>query len=195
MTFTDADKRVLQTALVAGVVALLGLFYYVWAIVNPEIKQLKSAVMTEEADIKVREAELAELKRWEGRAGEIAMIVKELNQKVQRVPKTSDPSEFLRILQECIRRTNLSDLKIVRLKNVPMGAYEEIPYTITCRARYHDLGQFLTLVEQNPQQVMRVKTLDVRNDLKRPSRHNVIVQLATFVFVESALQDKEVAAQ
>jgi len=191
--FSEADRKVLQTALIAGGIALLGLIYYIWASVNPEITQLDKAMSGYQEDLKKKHAELEQVKKWEARAGEIAAIVQQLEQKVQRVPKTAEPGEFFRLLRECVRRTNMTDIKIARLKNVPMGAYDEIPYTITCRARYHDLGQFLTLVEQHPQQIMRVKTLDVSNDAKRPSRHSVIVQLATFVFTQPF--PKEVASK
>ena len=63
--------------------------------------------------------------------------------------------------------------------------YAEIPYRIDCRARYHDLGQFLALVEQHKEQIMRVKNLDLSADAKNPSRHKVDIQVATFFFTRS----------
>jgi Tfp pilus assembly protein PilO len=195
MMFSESDKRTLQTAVVAGVVAMLGLFYYSWAFVNPDIGGTEKSIADLQEEIKRKEATLAELKKWEGRTNEIASIVQDLEAKVQRLPKTSEASDFLRILRDCVRRTNLSDIKIGRVRNVPMGAYEEIPYMITCRARYHDLGQFLTLVEQHPDQIMRLKTLSMASDLRRPSRLNVVVQVATFAFTESLPKTKEVASK
>jgi Tfp pilus assembly protein PilO len=193
--FSEADKKILQTALVGGVVAILGLFYYMWAVVNPEMASRDKDITSHTDLIKKKDAELAEIKRWEGRTAEIAAIIQQLDQKIKRLPGTSDASEFLRILRECVQITNLSDIRIGRVKNVPMGAYDEIPFMVTCRARYHDLGQFLTLVEQHPQRIMRVKTLNVTSDLARPSRHTAIVQVATFVFNESVPRAKEVASK
>jgi len=192
--FSENDKKILQTTLVAGVVAVLALTYYVWAFVNPDLGNLRTEIATLKEQKTKKQGILAELKKWEGRTGEIATIIQDLDQKVQRLPRSADTSKFLEILRECVRRTNLSDIKIGRLKSVPMGAYQEIPYMVTCRARYHDLGQFLTLVEQNPQQIMRVKTLTVSNDKNRPSRHTVVVQVATFVFTEP-IPKKEVVSK
>jgi hypothetical protein len=46
------------------------------------------------------------------------------------------------------------------------------------------LGQFLTLIEQHPDQIIRVKTMRIGNDPNRPSRHPVRMAVATFVFTE-----------
>lgn len=193
--FSETDRKVLQVILVVGVVAVLGLFYYVWATANPEKKRLDAAIAEHTTETKAKETELSNLKNWQEQADEISAIVRNLEQKIQRLPKTRGPREFFRILRQCVRITNLSDIKVGRLKRVPMGAYEEIPYMITCRARYHDLGQFLALIEQHREQIMRIKTLDISNDLKRPSRHPITLSVATFVFTEPLPQTKEVASK
>jgi len=181
---SKADKKILQAVLVGAAVIIIGLVYYTMAFVNAEITGKDADIKANDALLKKHQDELTELKAWAGRSNEINAIINELLQKVQRLPRSVEASDFFRILRDCVHRTNLSEIKVAKLKSINMGAYEEIPYMITCRARYHDLGQFLTLVEQNAQQIMRVKTLDLFSDLKRPSRHRVSLQVATFVFTE-----------
>jgi len=193
--FSEMDKKVLQVILVVGVVAVLGLFYHVWAKVNPEVKRRDAAIRANTAEIKRKKEELDDLKAWRARAAEIGVIVQSLEEKIARLPRTRSAREFFRILRECVRMTNLTDLKVQRLKEIPMGAYEEVPYLIVCRARYHDLGQFLALIEQHRSQIMRLKTLDISNDIKRPSRHPVTLRVATFVFTQPLPRTKEVASK
>jgi len=189
LTLSDTDKKTLQTTLIGGVVVLLGLLYYVWAVVNPQVAGYDKSIRDLNDQMEVKQEELKDVKKWEERKGEITAIVQQLGEKVKRLPQTTDPSEFLRILRECVQLTNLTDIRIDRPKPILMGAYDELPYMITCRARYHDLGQFLTLIEQHPQQILRVKTFEISNDAKRPSRHRVTLQLATFVFAVSKSQE------
>jgi Tfp pilus assembly protein PilO len=190
--FNESDKKILQIVLVVGVVAGLGLFYYYWAMAKYQIKSLDDEITTLAEQKKKKSAELRELKQWAEREDEITQIVAQLEEKVQRLPKTPEARRFFSILRDCIRITNLSANKIARLKPEPMGAYSEIPYQISGSARYHDLGQFLMLVEQHREQIMRVKTLDVRNDMKRPSRHPLNLKVATFVFTQPLPQQESV---
>ena len=67
--------------------------------------------------------------------------------------------------------------------------YTEIPYVILAHGRYHAVGQFLTLVEQNPQRFMRVKYLKIKNDLLRPSIHTIQMVVETFMFNSVGAQD------
>jgi Tfp pilus assembly protein PilO len=60
--------------------------------------------------------------------------------------------------------------------------YTEIPYTIEAHGRYHEIGQFLTLIEQNPQRFMRLRNFTAENNLERPSIHPVQMEISTFMF-------------
>ncbi|MCX8036522.1 MAG: type 4a pilus biogenesis protein PilO [Candidatus Sumerlaeia bacterium] len=183
--FSKQDKKILQAALVGGGIAVVGLIYYVMVYVSKEVASYEKAIKTSNDTYKKKQAELDDLRRWEQRKEEINALVNDLMEKVKRLPRSVEASDFFRILRDCVHRTNLSEIKVGRLKTVDMGAYNEIPYMVSCRARYHDLGQFLALIEQHSQQIMRIKTMDVYVDMKkRPSRHHVNLQIATFVFTE-----------
>jgi len=181
--WSEADKRILRPILIGGAVILAALLYYSW-VTNDEAKSMDDRIASLKEQSKAKEAELTEIKRWESRAPEIEDIVKDLQEKVKRLPRTVEASDFFRILRDCVLMTNLTDISVGRVKRANMGAYEEIPYVIDCRARYHELGQFLAIVEQHSQQIMRVRRLDILEDVGRPSRHKVSMEIATFVFTE-----------
>lgn len=195
--FSETDKKVLQVGLVAAVIVGLALLYYVWAVVKYKVSGYEKTINTTQAQITQKQAELDNLNDWKARENEIRGYIERLRKEVDRLPTKPEAREFFGILQSSLSMTNLSENQIIRQKNVPMGAYEEIPYQIVCRARYHDLGQFLALVEQHKLQIMRIKTLDILNDLRRPSQHQVTLRVATFIFTEPVPQmdRKEVASK
>jgi Tfp pilus assembly protein PilO len=76
------------------------------------------------------------------------------------------------IIQETVKPENVRD----------RAQYTEIPYTVEAHGRYHELGQFLTLIEQNPQRFMRVKSFKLGTNLLRPSIHPIKMEITTFMF-------------
>jgi Tfp pilus assembly protein PilO len=188
--FSDKDKKMLQMIAVFAVVAVAGLFFYQRS-TRAQAGAIDAKIATFTELQKSKSKELEELRLIMDRSAEIGQMMTAIEEKRKRLPQTAEAREFYNIIRECIQITNLSELRIAPVAPVPMGLYEEVPYYITCRARFHELGQFLMLVEQHGKQIMRIKTLDIGNDLKRPSRHPVLVRLATFVFLPTA--DKEVA--
>lgn len=195
--FSEQDKKVLQVILVIAVIAGLGLFYYSWAVVKYEVRRLDSDIKKYQQDKKTKQTQLRELKKWEGREAVIEQMAAELKRRVQRLPTSPEAREFYAILRQCIGMANLSEItKIVRTKGTDLGSdVAEIPYQITCRAGYHDLGKFLELVEQHPKQIIRLKSLDVQTDLKRPTQHKVSLEVATFVFTRPVPKAKKGATR
>ena len=198
--FSDKDKKSLQLLLIFGVVAALGLFLYVRNVVKPELLALQDSTTKGQQALKEKRAELSELKRWEGREAEIQGTMTKLREKMMRLPTRIDSRQFVGILRDCILQASLSDIAVMQIKPTDMGLYQEVPYEIKCRAKYHDLGQFLMLAEQHAKQIMRVKTMDITNDMKRPSRHPVTLRLSTYVINKpvptiSATPAREVALQ
>jgi Tfp pilus assembly protein PilO len=187
--FSQRDKKTLQLVGVVAVVAIVGLFFYQRQ-TKGEVAKMTTQITSLNEQFNAKKKELDELRIVLSRKDQITNMIAQIQEKRLRLPQTPEAREFYSILRECIQITNLSDIKIAPVEPVPMGLYEELPYVITCRARYHELGQFLMLVEQHSKQIMRIKTIDITNDLARPSRHPVTLRLATFCFLPGP---KEVA--
>ena len=186
---SETDKKILQVVLVVGLFSVVGLFYYSFGVVKDRVKRLNERINTTEKQIKEKETYVQDLREWQNRQADIQGLIQALNEEIKRLPTSIDERNFFQILAECIAKANLSDVKVTRPigrgrkgKQLDLGAYVERPYRIYCKARYHDLGQFLMLIEQHRERIMRLKTLDVSNNPKRPSRHPVNMQVATYVF-------------
>ena len=101
---------------------------------------------------------------------------------IQRLPSRPDAPGFLVALVSILRQTGIIQRSVTPEETVNRTQYTEIPYEIDAFGRYHELGQFLTLVEQNPARFMRVKAMRVSNNLARPSIHPIELQISTFMF-------------
>jgi Tfp pilus assembly protein PilO len=153
--------------------------------------------------------QLAEINRIISQKDELDKRLAAVQKVARRLPTMIEAPGFLNALRSTLRLTQIIHEDIVsekledqdlsrvltKFKNQRLSKifqakdnkstnklYTEIPYVIQAHGHYHALGQFLTLVEQNPQRFMRVKYLRVRNNLLRPSMHTIQMVVETFMF-------------
>ena len=101
---------------------------------------------------------------------------------VARLPSSPDAPGFLMALVSILRTTHIIQEIVKPERPQNREQYTEIPYIVEAHGRYHALGQFLTLIEQNPQRFMRLKNLNIENNLDRPSIHPIKMEIPTFMF-------------
>jgi Tfp pilus assembly protein PilO len=58
--------------------------------------------------------------------------------------------------------------------------FTEMPYLIDSNAAFHEFGQFLNLIEENPNRFMRVSHIDVTNSREHPTVHPANLEITTF---------------
>jgi len=184
MALTSQQKKALIAILVLGV-AFLAMAWWYWTILGKGIVEQKNVQIDKTRDkIRRLDAQLEEIRELERMKDKFAEIEAKLDQISRRLPPSPEAPEFFNALNEALRSTGIETRKIAPDKLNPLDRFTEIPYIIEAFGRYHEIGQFLTLVEENPQRFMRVKTLTIKNDENRPSLHPVDVGLATFMFSE-----------
>jgi Tfp pilus assembly protein PilO len=179
---TDPEKDKVKAFIILLVALAAGVGYYDFGMVSQTVAVNEAAIKRHEEAYKVEAATLAKMQAMIADRDKL-MARKELLEKViAKLPTDSDPSGFFQALEGILGITRMEYQSIN--KKDPRGAdeYTELPYSITSRARYHDFGQFLNLIEENPTRLMRVKTFTIENDDNRPSIHPVSVQVATFMF-------------
>lgn len=118
---------------------------------------------------------IANKEQVEANRAKIAAITK-------RLPNSPDAPGFVNALVTVLRRTGIIQQSVRPSGSQNRTQYTEIPYSILAFGRYHEIGQFLTMIEQNKDRFMRVKSIKVSNNLKRPSIHPMNIQIATFMF-------------
>lgn len=182
---SENQKIGVVAVIIIGILVTFGNFYY-------RIGPAKQAEQSYQNQQKKFEKQLEESKEEfriiesmlndEKRYNELKEMV-ELARK--RLPSTEDASGFLQAIITVLAATGMHGESVGVMKTLTDSEqYKEIPYKIKAQGRYHELGQALTLIEQNPDRFMRVKNFALSNSIDRPSIHPIDMEIATFVFLQ-----------
>jgi Tfp pilus assembly protein PilO len=179
---TDGERDKIKALLVLVVFLVVGAGYYDQGMVAETLKTNAAAIKKQEAAYLVEKATLDRMNLMIANRAKLEARVKLLDKVISKLPTNTDPSGFFQALEGILTITRMEYQSITNEKPRSADVYTELPYSIVSRARYHDFGQFLNLIEENPNRLMRVKKFVVENDDNRPSIHPVSVQVATFMF-------------
>lgn len=181
-SLTPKERDVVKALFILAVFCVAGLGYYFYWFVKPQMKLDADAVKKLNVEIKELDSRLAQMDEAEKNMAALKEKQAVLQQISAKLPNSIDAPGFYQALVKILQVTRVEYSSLRQLKEIVHSVYTEIPYSIVCRARYHDFGHFLNLIEENPDRFMRVKTFSVENQDKRPSVHPVTVQIATFMF-------------
>ena len=175
-------KRNLRSGAILAIVMVVALCIYWFNIIKPninrdtdEVNKVKAQIA--ELDLKLKQMEEAE-KNWAFMKEKQAL----LDKLSKKLPNSVDAPGFFQAMVKILAITRIEMTDLTPENPAQRTVYTEIPYKIIGRGRYHDFGQFLNLIEENPERFMRVKTLTVENQDDRPSIHNISVRIGTFMF-------------
>ncbi len=178
----DSQKSKLLMTLFVGVVGLvlIGFFYFMYG--QGLIAQEDRMRAEGEQKLKSLREELQQVSDLVGQKQELERQSEMIRKVTQRLPSSPDAPGFLNALLTTLSTTGIVQEEVKPVEKENRTAYTEIPYTIQAHGRYHSIGQFLTLIEQNPERFMRVKSLEISNDADRPSIHPLKMDVTTFMF-------------
>lgn len=179
---TAQQKDAIKAGFILAFVLLAGVGAYWWKFAQPEVAKAKETIVTLDTEIGSLNKQISQMDDAASNLEKLKEKQKLLEEVAAKLPSTVAPQEFYRALEEILKITRVSYAELSQLPLLERAVYTEIPYQIVGSGRYHDFGQFLNLVEENPNRLMRIKTFVIENDDSRPSVHPLKVQLATFKF-------------
>lgn len=181
-TLTPKQRDIVKAGGILAAFLLILAAYYFFGIVQPDIARCDEEIAKVKKEVDVLKSKLADmdaaaanLKAMEEKKALLTEIAKKL-------PNSIDAPAFLQAMVDILTATRVEYQELSPGKEMVRNVYTEIPYAVKCRARYHDFGQFLNLIEENPKRFMRVKTFTIENNNDRPSVHPISVGIATFMF-------------
>lgn len=179
---TPQERDGLKAGVILAVLLLAGASYYYFYFVKPQLehdRQVCEKLKTETDELKKSlrdmEARSSDFKRMQD-------MQEYLSQIADKLPSSVDAPGFLTAMSKILEITRVDYSELAKQQEQVRSVYTEIPYHIVCRSRYHSFGQFLNMIEENPDRFMRVKSFVVENQDERPSIHPVTVDIATFMF-------------
>lgn len=182
MQFTEQQKTQLLVVGFIGTVMIVVVLYFQFVIGRGQIRKFQSDSATLEREIRESKAELAEIRFLLSQEGLMEEQREKIAQVTKRLPGNPDAPGFLMAMVSILRTTGIIQEMVKPERPKDRAQYTEIPYSVEAFGRYHEVGQFLTLLEQNPTRFMRVKSFTLQTNLERPSMHPIDLEVATFMF-------------
>lgn len=179
---TAQQKDAIKAGLILAVVLLGGAAAYWYSFTKPEIESAEKTVATLDTEIKELRDQVREMDLAAENVEKLREKQRLLEEVAAKLPSDVAAEGFYDALADILEQTRVSYSELTKQPLLERSIYTEIPYQIVGRGRYHDFGQFLNMVEENPNRLMRIKTFVIENDDSRPSIHPLKVQLATFKF-------------
>jgi len=185
--FTNLKKNPKQMMIVLSVAAGLTLLVYLNFLLMPQIVNVSA---TRSKFIKVK-TDLRDAKSDIARIGSMKGIVESYNKKVSQYEKTLPTEEgipgLLENLSEMAKGANMRISGIIptdqREAKTGSSVYKEIPIMVSAKAGYHELGQFLSNLE-NSGRFMKVADIQIRADRTLLRKHDVELLVVTYVLLE-----------
>ncbi len=170
-----------------GVIGLIGCAVYYHLLVKPDLIEYANKVVAADEkyeNFKAKNDEIDDFEK-EYTAEDYQAVKQRVQELEKRLPSTPQADQFFQALTEAIRVTDVINTVLEKQNINDRGSvqYEEIPYKLEIKSRYHQFGQFLNIIEQNPERFMRVKSMTIRNEKGNPTLHPIDIQIATFRFI------------
>lgn len=179
---TSQEKDLVKAGFIMLVLLFCGIIYYDSQFLAAQLEKEKTEVAELKKKIRDQQERKAEMDAMAANMEEVRRKQQLLAQVVRRLPATADPEGFYQALEPVLTATQFEYTELQPQASQTRTAYLEIPYRILGKARYHDFGQFLNMIEENPDRLMRVRSFTIKNQEGRPSIHPVTVDIASFMF-------------
>lgn len=182
LNLNEQQKTGVIITVFVGVVCLILIGYFHLMIGREMISGYNKDLLNKTKELKDLGTQLAQINKTIAEKDEVEKQAETIRKVTRRLPSSPDAPGFLNALVAILGTTGIMQEEVKPDPTNSLSLYTEIPYTIKAQGHFHAFGQFLTLMEQNPDRFMRVKNLKITNTLERPSIHPVEMNIATFMF-------------
>jgi len=188
----DLKNNPKQLMIVFASAFVIALIIYLQLLLLPQIGRLTGLlykVGTAVSDLKSAETDI-------GRMGEFRKTIDGYRNKVELYEKRLPSEEEIpSLLENLSRMAGASNIQIVGITPVPSpikdkapsrgkaAAYKEIPILINARCGYHELGRFMSDLE-NADRFMKVVDIEIRSTRASPGRHDVELVVCTYILLK-----------
>jgi len=183
----DLKKNKKQVMIFVVLIFLISIFIYFKCCFGPQIARvsgLLSKVGKTNQDLKSAMSDISMIEKYKSN-------IEAYKAKVERYEKTLPAEQEIPSLLETLSRmAKSSNIKISALTPVSGSGkggetthtYREIPILISAKSGYHELGQFLSAME-NSDRFMKVVDIDIRANNTTPRKHDVELLICTYILL------------
>jgi type IV pilus assembly protein PilO len=171
-------------------VAAIALLLYIYIFLGPQIGRFARLLAKTSKlghELRVARRDVANIDKL---SEDIAMFKTKVDLYEKKLPAEQEIPSLLESLTKMARRSNVTILGITPVsvsqreeKEFYGRAYQEFPIVISAKSGYHELGSFLSDLE-NADRFMKVADLSIRSNNATPSRHNIELIVATYILLK-----------
>lgn len=172
----------------AGIIiasALVAVLFYFNFILKPQVLQAASLVMNMNkmrADLKKAESDIAEIPKFKN---DIRTYEDKVAYYEKMLPAEREIPSLLQSLSEMAKNSNV---KIIGITPTVMEGekgtiYQELPILISAKSGYHELGRFLSSLE-NSERFIKVADISIRSNSANPKKHDVESLVVTYILLK-----------
>jgi Tfp pilus assembly protein PilO len=180
MALSDKNKQLLLVIGILGGAVLVILVYFGMMNIRPKTKELLAETEKFQTELKKNKEDLERFKRVIADVESRNKVIAAFQRVESRLPTRQDPIEVFQILRQYFDGTDVQFTYLEPGRQTNRGRYFEYPFVVRGRARYHEFGQLVNLIECNPNRLMHVNSFKLTNDARRPSIHPMEVGISTF---------------
>jgi type IV pilus assembly protein PilO len=185
----DLKNNPMQRMLVIMLASLLIFVLYIYFVFVPQIGRVTALV----GKVGKMRTELKPAKSTIAEMGGLKKRLNDYNEKIElyekRLPAEQEIPSLLENLSSMAKSANI---KITSIMPAPKAAeesaqkqnaiYKEIPILITAKSGYHELGKFLSDLE-NSNRIMKVVDISIKEDKDSHTQHNIELKVCTYVLL------------
>jgi len=183
----DLKDKKTQVVILAGLLAILGVVLYFSFILKPQIVRVAESVSAAgsiDADLKEAGKNIANIPAFKKN---IVAYEEKVDRYEKMLPVEQEIPSLLENLSNIARSSNIKIVGIIPVtvkEDKPKKAqvYQEIPILINAKSGYHELGKFLSSME-NSDRFMKVADIQIKSNAQSPKKHEVEVLVLTYILL------------
>jgi len=186
----DLKKNQSQVVMAIILGCVLILAGYLIFILKPQITKLSATLAKTKSlrgELKAAEADIAKIDKFKH---DIEIYKEKVDLYEKRLPIEQEIPSLLENLSRMAKKSNIT---IVGITPVAVGSlkgqrpstmtdqiYQEVPILISAKSGYHELGAFLSDME-NADRFMKVVDIEIRSNKASPKKHDVELLIYTYI--------------
>ena len=188
LNFKDLSKDKMQLLIFIALVYIIVVILYLNFVFMPQITKIGSVLVKMakmQADLKAAESDVAKMPNFQK---DVTLYKEKIDRYEKMLPAEKEIPDLLEDLSSIAKSSNVKIVGITPVvskeEKVQKGQiYKEIPILISAKSGYHELGDFLSKLE-NSDRFMKVVDIGIKATGSSPTKHDVELMVLTYVLLK-----------
>ena len=183
----DLKDKKTQIMILGGLLSILVVVIYISFMLMPQIERVFEAVGQVSkvgADLKEAQYNIANIPKFKS---SLVTYEEKVDRYEKMLPAQQEIPSLLESLSDMAKKSNVKIIGIMPVVGKEDRAkkgqiYKEIPILINAKSGYHELGKFLSNME-NADRFMKVSGIQIKFNSQSPKKHDTEIMVLTYILL------------